>query len=187
VLLPPGRRASLFELKVVAAYLGGTASGALLTGLAAWIVSGFAEPLPGPARSAMLVGGAALIWLAKEGPLRRVVSLPEARRQIPAQVFGGSLVRGAYRFGFELGTGVRTYVPSAAPYILVVGLVLTQPALGAVLLAGLGFGLGRAIPLIVQLASGDRLRFANELFLGTRRVASTTAGLVVLIGALSLV
>ena len=125
MLLPPERRPSATDAEVVASYVAGTITGALLTGVALWVLSGFAAPLPAPARvwllgaAALVVAGAKFGWL----PL----TLPESRRQIPAQVFGGSLRRGAYQFGLQLGSGVRTYVPSPAPYVLAFALVLVHP------------------------------------------------------------
>lgn len=129
MLLPPHRRRSLFDYKIVAAYLAGTLSGALLTALVVWILSGFTEPLNDGIRAALLIIGGVFVWASKHGPLANVIALPETRRQTPAEVFGGSLVHGAFRFGAELGTGVRTYVPSAAPYILLlVSLGSTMPS-----------------------------------------------------------
>ena len=50
-------------------------------------------------------------------------------------------------FGFELGTGLRTYSPSALPHLGLANLLLAVPFLGVPLLAA-GFALGRfAMPL----------------------------------------
>jgi hypothetical protein len=187
VLLPPGRRRSLLDSKVAAAYLAGTTTGAALTTMAAWVLSGFAEPLGPASRAAMLCLGAGFVWLVKQGPLGRVVTLPEARRQIPAEVFGGGLVRGAYRFGLELGTGTRTYVPSPAPYLLLLAVILGRPTLGAALLVALGFGVGRALPLVALVVAADRGRFTGIPMTGTARFGPNLATLLVLVGALSLV
>jgi hypothetical protein len=105
VLLRAERRQSQRDYKVAAAYLAGTTCGAALTTAVAWILSGFAALLPPAARVALVVLGAILVWLVKEGPLSRYVALPEARRQIPAEILRGGLLHGAYRFGLELGTG----------------------------------------------------------------------------------
>jgi hypothetical protein len=187
VLLPPQRRRSLFDYKIVAAYLAGTSSGALLTVLAGWVLSGFAEPLSGVVRTVLLIAGALFVWMCKHGPLEHLVMLPEARRQIPAEVFGGSLIRGAYRFGFALGTGMRTYVPSPAPYVLLLAIVLGQLTLGNALLVGVGYGLGRAAPLIVQLFAATQIRSSSAFLRGADSLVSTAASLCVLAGALSLV
>lgn len=186
MLLPPERRRSIFDVKVAAAYLAGTSSGAVLTAMAAWVLSGFAEPLGEGARLALLAAGGAFVWACKHGPLARVVSLPEARRQIPAHVFGGSLTSGAYRFGFELGTGMRTYVPSAAPYVLLLVVVLSRPSLIGALLMGLAFGFARALPVLVRVAP-SRARLARSYLRRAEPAAGTVATIAVLAGGLLLV
>ena len=187
MLLPLARRRSLLDFKVLAAYLAGTTSGALLTALIAWVLSGFVAPLGAGLRAVLLLAGAAFIWLCKHGPLAGRITLPEARRQIPAEVFGGSIARGAYRFGLELGTGVRTYVPSAAPYILLLTVMLAHITLGNAILVGLGFGLGRAAPLMVQFSAAKQLRGLNPFLRRTEGFASATATLLIIAGALILV
>ena len=187
MLLPHEKRRTNFDYKILFAYLLGTTSGALATALVVWVLSGFVEPLGEGLRAAVLIAGAVFVVLCKHGPLAGVISLPEARRQIPAEVFGGSLVRGAYRFGLELGTGVRTYVPSPAPYILLLAVFLARLSLADAVLVGLGFGVGRAFPLMVQLTAARRVRAANPLLHRPGSSASVTAALLTLLGALILV
>lgn len=188
MLLPPFGRRRRRDRQVAAAYFGGAAGGASLTAVLAWLASGFVEPLAAPLRVALLVAGALFVWLVKHGRLAGRVQLPEARRQIPLEVFSGGLVRGAWRFGFEMGTGMRTYVPSWAPYVLVLALVLARPTLGQALLVALGFGLGRAVPLLVHLRPEERLSMTLDFLQGAdHRFAQTAAGLVVLVGGLLLV
>jgi hypothetical protein len=186
VLLRPEASTRRSDLPVTVAYAAGTTSGALLSASVLWLLSGFAQPLPPPARVVLLVLAAAAVWAIKMGPWQRI-RLPEARRQIPAEVFGGSLTRGAYRFGLELGTGVRTYVPSPAPYILAAALLLTRPTLGATLAAALGFGLGRAAPLLVRVADARRHQVSDAFLRGVEQVAPATAAAIVLLGAVTLV
>ena len=187
MLLPHKSRRSNLDYKILISYLLGTTSGALLTAVVLWVLSGFVEPLGEALRVAVLTAGAVFIVLCKHGPLARFVSLPESRRQIPAEVFGGSLIRGAFRFGLELGTGVRTYVPSPAPYILLLAVVLARLTLGDALLVGVGFGVGRAFPLMIQLTAAKRLQAANLMLRRPDASASTTAALLTLAGALILV
>jgi vacuolar-type H+-ATPase subunit I/STV1 len=188
VLLPLERQRSLFDYKILASYLAGTTSGALLTALIVWLLSGFAEPLSVGPRIVLLLTGAVFIWLCKHSRLSSLIVLPESRRQIPAEVFGGSLSQGAFRFGLELGTGVRTYLPSAAPYILLLAVFLAQVTLSNAVLVGIGFGVGRAIPLAVQLLAVRRLREDTNPFLRrSDNFASATAALFILAGALILV
>jgi hypothetical protein len=186
VLLPPDRRRTLLDARIVAAYMFGTLSGALLTAMALWILSGFTEPLGDGARLALLLVGGLLVWLVKDGPLQGIVALPEARRQIPAEVFGGRLTRAAWRFGFELATGVRTYVPAAAPYVLVLVMILARPTLIGAVLIGIGFGVGRALPTALQLAPGPASR-ARALVRRADPAVSTAAAVAVLLGGVTLV
>ena len=185
MLLSPEKRRSNYDRKILFAYLWGTTSGASLTAIIVWILSGFVEPLGTGPRAILLLAGSVFVVLCKHGPLAGVISLPESRRQIPAEVFGGSLVRGAYRFGLELGTGVRTYVSSSAPYILLLAIFFARLSLGDALLVGIGFGVGRAFPLMVQLSAGGRV--AKSLLRRLDGSASATAALLTLAGALFLV
>lgn len=169
------------------AYLAGACGGALATAVTAWVASGLLEPLGAVPRAALLVGGALFVWLSMRGPLASVVSLPQTRRQIPAQVFGGGLVRGAFRFGAELGTGVRTYVSSPAPYILLLALVAIGPTLGTAILAGLGFGLGRSAPIAARLPLDSRNRFTVGFLTGVDPLGPAAPAAIVLAGGLLLV
>jgi hypothetical protein len=187
VLLPPTRSRSRLDYHIGASFLVGTTLGALVTVTTAWVLGGFTAPLPGRGRAALIGVGAVVVWICERGPLADQCTLPQARRQIPAEVFGRGLVRGALRFGFELGTGVRTYVPSPAPYVLMLTLLLGQLTLGCALSVAVGFGLGRAAPLLLQLfpAKGDRFR---QVFLrGVTDIAPIATTCVVLAGAFSLV
>lgn len=79
---------------------------------------------------------------------------PQRRRLVPERV--GSLGEmGALQFGFELGTGMRTYSPSALPHLAVIAL-LTVVSLPGALIVGAGFALGRlAMPLLSNTYSDD--------------------------------
>ena len=187
MLLPPGRNRSQLDFRIVEAYLAGATSGALLTVMSVWMLGGFAAPLPPSARAVLIAAGAVVIWMCERGPLSGKISLPQNRRQIPSEVFGGGLVKGAYRFGFEMGTGVRTYVPSPAPYILLLTVLFGRLNLACALLVAVGFGLGRAIPLMMQLSQVDREQVTKAFLQGTIQVAPTAASCVVLVGALILV
>jgi hypothetical protein len=186
VLLPPNRGKMKFDYRIARAFLGGTASGALVTVIAAWVLSGFLAPVPQRARLIVLALSAAIVWLAKEGPLRGRLHLPEARRQIPAEVFGHGLLKGAYRFGFELGTGVRTYLPSPAPYLVALVVLLGGVTLGGALLIGLGYGLGRAMPLMAQMTVAGREGITARFLLRKVRFAPALSSLLVAAGAVVL-
>ncbi|MGH3937171.1 MAG: hypothetical protein ACRDTG_00830 [Pseudonocardiaceae bacterium] len=100
------------------------------------------RPVIPPGVRAGLVVAVALFVLAGELGLHRV-RLPHRRAQVPSKVIGAGSDAGALQFGFEMGTGVRTHMPSNLPYLPLVAVLLLGSWVTA-LLAGLGFGIGRA-------------------------------------------
>jgi hypothetical protein len=159
----------------------------MLTGMTAWVLSGFAAPLPSPVRAGTIAAGAVVIWLCERGLFSGRISLPQAKRQIPAEVFGRGLVRGAFRFGFELGTGVRTYMTSPVPYLLLLAILLGHLTLACALCVAVGFASGRAAPLAIQLSVRNREKMTAAFLRGATGVAPTATACVVLAGALILV
>lgn len=113
-----------------------------------------------------LFGVAALAVLGREAGLWHF-RVPENRRLVPERV---QHLRewGALQFGFEMGTGMRTYSPSALPHLCVAAVVLVLPFPGAFVLAA-GFAAGRlAMPLLSNAWSGDGSW--TEVWSGTERV-----------------
>lgn len=94
------------------------------------------------ALSAGLIGATVVFVLAGECGVHHL-TLPHRRAQVPSAVIGAGSDGGALQFGFEMGTGVRTHMPSNLPYLPLVAVLLVASWVAA-LLAGLGFGLGRA-------------------------------------------
>ncbi|WP_049565309.1 hypothetical protein [Streptomyces sp. SBT349] len=132
-------------------FTAGLLLGGALSASALWLASGLVAPLPGSGRAFAAVA-VALTGVARDAGLVRL-RLPQNARQVPQDVLQRDLVRGALQFGFELGTGVRTYVSASLPYVVAVGVLLANDA-GAALLAGVGFALGRAATPALRLASG---------------------------------
>lgn len=99
------------------------------------------------------IAAVAVFVLAGECGLHRI-SLPHRRAQVPSTVIAAGGEAGALRFGFEMGSGVRTHMPSNLPYLPLTAVLLisTWPA---ALAAGLGFGLGRAAMALGRYHSGD--------------------------------
>lgn len=126
--------------------------GALLSATVLWLLSGLLSPVPAGWRQGLLLAAAAAATARDAGWLR--IPLPQNARQIPQQVLQRHLVRGTLQFGFELGTGVRTYVSSSAPYVLALA-VLLDGGLGTALAIGCGFAAGRALTPVLRLLSGD--------------------------------
>src|SRR5262245_43916303 len=100
------------------------------------------RPVVPPAGQVGLIVAVALFVLAGECGLHGV-SLPHRRAQVPSTVIASGADAGALRFGFEMGCGIRTHMPSNLPYLPLVAVFLasTWPA---ALATGFGFGLGRA-------------------------------------------
>lgn len=81
--------------------------------------------------------------------------LPQNARLVPATVFRHGPFWGPFEFGLEMGTGVRTYVTSGLPYVLVPAIAFFA-GWPAALVAGVGFGLGR------MLMTAANLRFSDD-------------------------
>jgi len=76
--------------------------------------------------------------------------LPENKRLVPEAVRRHGRFFGPLQFGFEMGTGMRTYLPSGLPYVLAMSIaVLASP--GAALAGGLGFAVGRSLMTLGNL------------------------------------
>lgn len=125
--------------------VGGTAIGAvvvLLSGLLTWLPEGFiviAIPL------------AAATALARDFGLV-VFPLPQNGRLVPLEVVQQSPGVAGLQFGFEMGTGVRTFVTSSSPYLLALTALLISPLPWLAVCAGTAFGGGRfAMPLFRYL------------------------------------
>ncbi|MFG2011615.1 hypothetical protein ACGFNF_21370 [Micromonospora sp. NPDC048868] len=156
--------------------------GGLLSGSVLGLLSGLSAPLPVPWRYAGIVGVAVLGLLREVGLVS--IRLPQNARQVPQDVLQRSLRRGALQFGFEMGTGVRTYVSASAPYVLAVALLLGGQRLHVAMLAGVGFGVGRAMTPLARRAAGTGDRWDADLRVRIRTI-TVTAG-VVLVVALGL-
>lgn len=127
---------------------GGLASAALLV-----ILGSLARPfLPGWVSLLALAALGVVVAGNELGLLR--IPLPQNARQVPSSViFEGGRV-GALWFGFEMGTGMRTFLPSTLPHLVALTVAL-YAAWPYALAAGAGFGVGRAVMPLIRQASGD--------------------------------
>lgn len=142
-------------------YGAGAILGALTTALIAVVLSGLASPLPSVWAAALVAAFAVAAILRDMG----VVSfwLPQNARQVPQEVFAFGRSRGALQFGYEMGTGVRTYVTSAAPFVVLVGVILLADGGLVAVVAGVGFGLGRAVMPFARYLSEHRHSWDAQL------------------------
>jgi hypothetical protein len=107
--------------------------------------------VPGPVRAG-LFGLFAVVVLGRELGVWRF-PVPENARLVPEDV-QHSAHWGALQFGFEMGTGMRTYSPSALPHLALAAVVLVVP-LSAALAVAAGFAGGRALMPVLSNAWSD--------------------------------
>jgi hypothetical protein len=130
--------------------------------------------VPLPVRAA-LFGVAALVVLGREIGLWRF-RVPENARLVPEEVQHRA-EWGALQFGFEMGTGMRTYSPSGLPHLVLLAVVLVVPFPAAFAVAA-GFAAGRlAMPLLSNAWSDDG--GWSELWARTERWVRPLLALVV--------
>lgn len=115
----------------------------------------------GSATGLVDVAAVLFVWVAWE--VGRGRGFPEAKRQIPAETISGRTPAGAFRFAVELGTGLRTYLPSASPYLLAACLLMSRLQLLTAVLLGAGFGVGRSLELFGRLVTNRRSRYEHTL------------------------
>jgi hypothetical protein len=151
VLFSPGWRAPVRQGQVLAVFSAGLLLGGTLTATVLWLLSGLTAPLPHAVRAGAIVAVAALGVAREAGWVR--IPMPQNARQIPQEVLRTHVRRGALQFGFELGTGVRTFVSASAPYVVALGLLLAHRDAATTILAGTGFGAGRAVTAAARYAS----------------------------------
>ena len=109
----------------------------------------------------------------------RSCRLPQNRRLIPQQVFLLTRPIAAIRFGVEYGTALRTFNPSAAPYLLAIAVVVSRPFLLEAGLVAVCFGLGRSVGVWQSIFFGSD-GWQNDVRSTSRyleRTASVLAGI----------
>lgn len=162
----------------------GLVLGALFAGVITGALGGLASIVPEPVRLWPLALAAAVI-LAFE-LAGRPLSLPQNRRLVPQDVIPQSEFSGPLQFGFEMGTGVRTFTPTALPHLLVLTLVLAG-GVGPGLLAGIGFGLGRVLMPLSRALSVDPQGWDTDMLSTTAWIGRACAtGFVLALAALFL-
>ncbi|MGH4025619.1 MAG: hypothetical protein ACRDRV_13675 [Pseudonocardiaceae bacterium] len=127
--------------------------GGLTTATLAVALGSLLRPVLPPGVREVLIVLVALFVLAGELRLHRL-TLPHRRAQVPSAVIGAGSQAGALQFGFEMGSGVRTHMPSNLPYLPLIATLLVGSWVAA-LLTGLGFGLGRAAMALGRHHSRD--------------------------------
>ncbi|AXV07580.1 hypothetical protein DVS28_a2901 [Euzebya pacifica] len=143
VLLPPvgGRRQQRMVRQAIVAFAAGSVLGGLVSASGLLVVAGLFSELLTEARVVVLGITVTLAVALQAGVVG--VRLPSPSHIIPQTTFGHGMVSGMLRFGFELGLGFRTQIPTVAPYVLAAVVVLggTVPSVAAL---AFGWGIGRA-------------------------------------------
>ncbi|MGV9313786.1 hypothetical protein ACWDR0_16590 [Streptomyces sp. NPDC003691] len=129
-------------------FFGGFATGLLLLLPAALVQSLASDTV----RTAALAVSVAVFVAIETGllPFR----MPQNARLVPSDIVVRTDGSGALQFGFEMGTGLRTFVPSHLPYAAIAVLLFAGPW-WATPLGGLAFALGRALMVGSSVRSGD--------------------------------
>lgn len=141
--------------------------------------------VPAPVRWVLFGLLAVAVVLRELGLVRFAV--PQNARLVPEDV---QHLRqwGALQFGFEMGTGMRTYSPSALPHLVLLAVVLVVPFPAAFTVAA-GFAAGRlAMPLLSNAWSddGDWTRVWGRSEQVVRPVLALTATAALVVAMLTL-
>lgn len=108
------------------------------------------------ALAAVLIVGLVILDLTS-----RKLPVPQRDQLIPQEVFHEGMPLGLFRFGVEYGTGWRTLIPSAGPYVVARALLAANRPWWQAVLVGAAFGAARAATALqLILAGGDGLTTA---------------------------
>lgn len=83
------------------------------------------------------------------------LNLPQNKRLVPHEVLTKGPVAGPLQFGFEMGTGLRTFLPSASPHLVAASILLAPAEFWVATVVGMSFGIGRFLLPLSRVLSGD--------------------------------
>ena len=150
----------------IASFAAGTAVGACATAIALGLIARFTEPALRPLRVWVLT--AVVLAIAVLEASGRIDLLPQQRQLIPQWLV--SVPGGPMRFGIEMGSGIRTFLPSGAPHLVATTLLLYGRAFDPLWLA-LGFSIGRSVVPMMYLGGEDGWLAAARRCLSPSRLA----------------
>ncbi|WP_327589493.1 hypothetical protein OHA25_22705 [Nonomuraea sp. NBC_00507] len=146
--------------------------GALTVAAVGVILGGIVQGLlPLPVRLAALAMLAAAVLLREVGLIK--LPVPENARLVPEHVLHRGRVLGGIQFGFEMGTGMRTYSPSSLPHLVLAAVLLALPWNGA-LAAGAGFAVARWIMAAASIGHSEDGGWSDVWSMNARLLASVT-------------
>lgn len=148
-------------------FIGGLFIGAAITATMAVLIGSLVQPLFPAGLEVLalgLLGGS--VFLAEVGVYQ--LRLPQANRQVRQWVASeGS--PGAFQFGVEMGTGLRTFSTSNLPHVALLA-VLLHPDPTTALIAAVGFASGRSMMTVSRLRSGDAEAWDTDWHESERRI-----------------
>ena len=136
--------------------------GGSTTGLALAVLGGL---IPTPHSPGFAVAGVialSFIALLRDLGITRFW-MPENRRQVRQTVLRLRPLVGDAMFGFELGTGARTFVPATAPYLVAAAVLTLGDGIMPGLATGVGFGLDRGLVVVDRMLRRDRDRWDSTM------------------------
>lgn len=156
-------------------FSAGLLAGGFTTSLVTVAIGALVRPfLPRTVCVALIVAALLVVALSEFGAIR--LRLPQNARQVPETIGEDGPRYGALHFGFEMGTGVRTYMTTGLPHALALAVLVTAGWRAAVI-AGLAFGAGRAWMTLARHGHRDDGRWDHLLVRHERslRVLTTLA------------
>ncbi|MFH8615029.1 hypothetical protein ACH4E8_08115 [Streptomyces sp. NPDC017979] len=159
-------------------FFGGATTGLLLM-LPAVLLQ---TVVPLPALTAALALATVLFLAIESGllPFR----MPQNARLVPSDIVVRTDGSGALQFGFEMGTGLRTFVPSHLPYAAIAVLLFGGPW-WATPLGGLAFAFGRSLMVRSAVHSGDASAWDRAFAARRTRILALCWTVALLAGALA--
>lgn len=134
-------------------YVLGSITGGLSVGLLLGLLGTFAADASPALRVTVIVVVACYGVLSDSSRLR--LPTPGPRSQVPADVMRyGNL--GVLVFGFTLGTGLLTYITTAAPWVIAVAVVAVDPGVATAVGAAMSFGLARGAVHLLKWYSNSQ-------------------------------
>ena len=141
----------------IRAFSLGVLAGGLIVGTGHVAIASIAIGWPPYIRHGALIAVGAI---ATFGPASRKYPetpgwLPNPRRQVSFDTASRG-PRGLAVFGLQMGLGFRTFITARVPYAVVALAALGYLGTLGALTAGVGFGIGRLVPVAVTVTSGER-------------------------------
>ena len=177
--LSEGARGNSYRVTARWFVVGATAGGATLGGLMAVAAVGMRALAPAPSALGFLALVAALVAAGSDAGVAGW-RLPVHRRQVNERWLDQyrSWVYGA-GFGWQIGTGLATYITTAAVYLMIVlGALTTQPVVALAIGSGFGFLRGLAVLLGRNLHTGAELRDFHRRFTGSGPMVGMVVNIV---------